>query len=91
MSRRMVPVGLLNEPIVVAGTKYRIRDVLADSTPDRPALVRAYDRWTKRELVCEVVEYDPVPGVFCGRERLQNRLSEAELFRAHGIQVEEVR
>lgn len=66
--RRLVPVDLFEELLVVDGVKYRIRDILSSSTPERPAIVRARTSFGGHEVTAEVTEYDPVPGVFRGRE-----------------------
>jgi len=72
--RRPVPVDLPGEPLVVAGTKYRIREVLSHSTPERPAVVRARLHFgggmpeAMRWVTAAVDEYDPTPGVFRGHE-----------------------
>lgn len=66
MSRRAAPVDLPGEPLVVDGTKYRIREVLVSSTPERPAIVRARTSFGGREVEASVDEYDPIPGVFRG-------------------------
>lgn len=66
MSRRAAPVDLLGEPIVVEGTKYRIREVLSSSTPERPAVVRARSSFGGFQIVATVDEYDQRAGVFRG-------------------------
>jgi hypothetical protein len=68
MTRRPVPIDLPGEPLVVAGVKYRIREVLSSSTPERPAVVRARTSFGGREVTAAVDEYDPVPAVFRGHE-----------------------
>lgn len=68
MTRRPVPVDLPGEPVVVDGQKYRIREVISSSTPERPAVVRARDRFAKLDIVATVDEYDSLAGVFRGRE-----------------------
>jgi hypothetical protein len=66
--RRPAPVDLPGEPLVVDGTKYRIREVLVSSTPERPAIVRARTSYGGAELEATVDEYDPVPGVCRGTQ-----------------------
>lgn len=68
MSRRPAPVDLPGEPLVVDGTKYRIREVLSRSTPERPAVVEAFTRFGGHRVTAAVDEYDPIAGVFRGHE-----------------------
>lgn len=67
MTRRVTPVDLPGEPLIVEGVKYRIREVLASSTPTSCAVVTAKARYGGEEVTAEVTEYDPTPGIFRGR------------------------